>query len=145
MRKTAIAISILIAVFIPYKFDALARQQSTVWAVDFVKTKEGQFDDYLKFNEANWVKAREEMKKQGTILSYKVLTLPHNSGDEWNILLMTEYADMKMYEAREKSYQAAVAKIRPAGQGATLINGKGARQMADIKFSKIFSSLSSSK
>jgi hypothetical protein len=145
VRQTAIAISILIAIFILCKSDGLAQQQSTIWAVDFVKTKQGQLDDYLKFNEVNWVKAREEMKKQGTILSYKVLTLPQDSGGEWNVLLMTEYADMKMYEAREKSYQSAVAKIRPAGQGATLINGKSARQMADIIFSKLFTSLTSSK
>lgn len=145
MRKTVITISILIAASILCVLEGRAQPPSSIWAVDFVKTKEGQFDDYMKFNGANWVKAREEMKRQGTILSYKVLTLPQDAAGEWNVLLMTEYADMKMFEAREKSFQAAVDKIRPAGEGAILINGKGARQMADIVFSKLFTSYSSSR
>jgi hypothetical protein len=117
MRRTAIAFTILITIFILWIIDGSAQQRPTIWAMDFVKTKDGHFDDYLKFNEANWRKARDEMKKQGTVLSYKVLTMPSAAQDEWDVLLMTEYADMKMYEAREKSYQDAIAKIRPAGEG----------------------------
>jgi hypothetical protein len=113
-----------------------AQQPATVWAVDFVKPKQGQFENYRKFLEANWVVAREEARRQGYIVSYKILVAAPLPDAEWDILLMTEYADRKMYDAREQSFQAVFKKIR-GDKGPTLINGLGARDLADIKFSKL--------
>lgn len=138
MKLPEIIIALLLLLLSLCPCEAQAQGRTTVWAVDFVKTKEGQFDDYMKFNEAYWARARAEMKRQNTVVSYKVLTLSPESAGEWNVLLMTEYADMKMYGAREESYRAAVAKIRQAGQGATPADGKRPRQMADIVLSKLF-------
>lgn len=112
-----------------------SQNPSGVWAVDFVKTKDGHFDDYLKFIEANWATARKEAQKQGYILSYRVLILPSNP--EWDVLLITEYANMEKYEAREENFRKVFEKIRQS-KGPTLINGLGARDLADIKFSRLF-------
>jgi hypothetical protein len=113
-----------------------AQQPGTsVWAIDFVKPKEGQRDHYLRFIEANWIKAREEARKQGFILSYKVLVPPSQENDAV-LLLLTEYADMKSYEAREENFKIVFAKIQP--NGPTLINGLSSRQLADISSSKLF-------
>lgn len=117
---------------------AEAQDRSTVWAMDFVKTKDGHFEDYLKFVEANWVKARKEARKQKFIVSYKLLTLPSNA--EWDVLLMTEYESVTAYEAREENFKKVFEIIRK-GKGPTLINGLGSRDLADIKFSKLLNEL----
>lgn len=106
-----------------------------MWAVDFVQTKDGQFADYLRYVDANWRKAREEMKRDGAVVSFAVLTEPN--GEDWDVMLLTEYADLAQFDAREQSYQQAIARLRPNGGGPTLIDGKGARDLADIKSSRV--------
>ena len=41
------------------------------------------------------------MKKDGQIISYKVLTTEAHGSNDWNIMLMTEYKDMATKEANE--------------------------------------------
>ena len=110
--------------------------RSTVWAIDFVQTKDGQFENYMRFIDANWRTARDEMQRAGAVVSFSVSIDPTGAKD-WNVMLLTEYADLTQFEAREQSYQRAIAKVRPNGVGPTLIEGKGARDLSSIKFSRV--------
>ncbi|HYB95792.1 MAG TPA: hypothetical protein VEC39_12505, partial [Vicinamibacterales bacterium] len=109
-----------------------------VWAVDFVKAKPGELENYVAYCRANWALAREEMKAAGSVLSYRIL-VDESDHHEWDVMLITEYRDRAAFDAREQAYQAAIARIRPAGQRPTLINGKGARDLADIRYSRTLS------
>lgn len=108
----------------------------SVWATDFVKTKEGQYDNYLRSLAANWEKARIKAIELGYVKAYRVLTLPGNP--EWDVVLMTEYADRASFDRREEHFSEVFKLVDP--DGPTLIDGKRARQLADILFSKEFSS-----
>lgn len=108
----------------------------SVWATDFVKTKDGQHENYLRSLRANWEKARVKAIELGYAKAYRVLTLPGNR--DWDVVLMTEYADRASYEKAEEHF-AEVFNLIPAN-GPTLIDGKTPRQLADIQFSKEFSS-----
>ncbi|MGH9949593.1 MAG: hypothetical protein ACRD6X_20665, partial [Pyrinomonadaceae bacterium] len=56
---------------------------------------------YLNYVAGDWKREQEALKKDGQILSYKVITTEaHGSGD-WNIMLMTEYKDLATMEANE--------------------------------------------
>lgn len=112
------------------------QDQGTVWVVDFVKTKNGLRDDYLKYVETNWASARAEMVKQGTAVSYQVLESPTASRD-WDVLLMTEYASMTQFNAREESYVAALNVVRPNNAPPTPVNGRGMRDLADVRFTTL--------
>ena len=120
-----------------------AQSKSSVWAVDYVKAKAGHYEDYLKFLEANWVKARAEARSQKFIVSYKLLVFPQDSKNEWDFMLMTEYTDRTTFEAREANFKKVFARIR-GDKGPTLINGLGSRELADIVMSKEFSEVASS-
>jgi hypothetical protein len=136
-KKSIVTFTFLVMLYVLTSSGVHAQwRRTSVWAVDFVKPREGQRHNYLKYIEANWMKAREEAKKQGIIVSYKVLVLPPSGEDDFVLLLMTEYADMKGYEAREENFKKVFAKIAP--NGPTLINGLGSRQLAEITSSKIF-------
>ena len=109
-----------------------APQDASVWAVDLVRTKPELRADYLEYVSANWVPVREEMKRHGAVSWFRVLTAPADKGGGWDVMLVTEYPSRAAYDAREASYEKAVARTRGPGQGPRLIRGRGARELAEI-------------
>lgn len=108
----------------------------SIWATDFIKTKDGQHEAYLRSLRANWEKARVKAIELGYVKAYRVLTLPGNA--DWDVVLMTEYADRASFDKAEEHFQEVFRLVMP--NGPTRIDGKGPRELADIRFSKEFSS-----
>ncbi len=76
-------------------------RNGSVWSIGFIQMKPGMETAYLNYVAGDWKREQEALKKDGQIISYKVLTTEaHGSGD-WNIMLMTEYKDMATMEANE--------------------------------------------
>ncbi len=76
-------------------------RNGTVWNVALIQMKPGMETAYLNYVAGDWKREQEALKKDGQIISYKVLTTEaHGSGD-WNIMLMTEYKNMATMEANE--------------------------------------------
>ncbi|MDQ3799876.1 MAG: nuclear transport factor 2 family protein [Acidobacteriota bacterium] len=113
-----------------------AQTNSSVWTVDFVKTKDGQQTNYLKFIEQNWARARSFMKQKGIANSYQVLSLPASDKAEWDVLLMTEYANQAGYEQREAVFQEYRKTAQTVGNDAA--NKINPREISEIKFSRVF-------
>jgi len=88
----------------PYK-------DGTVWSVTFIKTKPGMSDDYLKSLAATWRKVNDAAKKEGLILSYKILSGDAANRDDWDLLLMVEHKNMASLDGLDEKYQAISAKI----------------------------------
>jgi hypothetical protein len=107
--------------------------KTSVYAVDFVKIKDGEQANYLKFIEQNWAKARLFMKEKGIVASYKSVSVPAAKDTQWDALLITEYADEEGYGKRETVFDE-YRKTNPV----TKINGKTAREMSEIKFSRTY-------
>lgn len=107
--------------------------KTSVWAVDFVKTGDGQQENYLKFIEQNWAKARQFMKDKGIVASFRYLSVPAAKDAKWDALLVTEYVNQEGYDRREAIFE----EYRKENKG-TLIGGKSAREMSEIKLSRIF-------
>lgn len=107
--------------------------QASVYAVDFVRINDGQQADYLKFIEQNWARARAFMKDKGIVASYRSLSVPATRETVWDALLITEYVGREGYERREAVFDE-YRKKNPAA----LVNGKTAREMSEIKFSRAF-------
>jgi len=68
-----------------------AYTEGSVWDLSLIRTTAGMEDDYLKSLAATWKPVLEEAKKQGLVLSYKVLSANAATADDWDILLMVEY------------------------------------------------------
>ena len=56
---------------------------------------------YLKYVASEWKREQDALKKDGQILSYKVLTTEAHGSNDWNIMLMAEYKDLATMEANE--------------------------------------------
>lgn len=126
--------SIIFAVILLMAIGVSAQTAKTsVWAVDFVKTNDGEQANYLKFIEQNWVRARQFMKDKGIVASYQFLSVPAAKDARWDALLVTEYVNQEGYDRREAVFEEyrKENKATPAGE-------KTAREMSEIKFSRTF-------
>ncbi|MGE0130730.1 MAG: hypothetical protein AB7U82_21845 [Blastocatellales bacterium] len=86
-------------------------RNGTVWNIGFVRMKPGMETAYLTYVAGDWKREQEALKKDGQILSYKILqTEAHGSGD-WNLMLMTEYKDLATYERNLEKADALLQKV----------------------------------
>jgi hypothetical protein len=93
-----------------------------VWALEFVKVKPGTFGPTMVYLDDNWMRVRAEAKRQGAILTYnriageRPMALPakessNNDGNDWDILLMTEYKNQAAYDGREKLFASILKRL----------------------------------
>lgn len=106
MKHKRILVGSIIAILLTFSvvvFAQVARpyRNGSVWNVAFIRVKPGMDSAYMNYLATDWKKNQEALKKDGLIISYKVLTTEaHGSGD-FNTLLMTEYKDLATMEANE--------------------------------------------
>jgi hypothetical protein len=72
--------------------------EGSVWDLTMVRTTEGMSDDYLRSLGMTWRRTLDEAKKQGLIVSYKVISTGASGPDDWNLLLMVEYKNWAAFD-----------------------------------------------
>ena len=82
----------------------------SVWTVDFVRLKPGRGIEYGRQLAATWKKALEENKKQGLVLSYKILTGIPSNRDDFTHMLMIEYPNFAAFDEQDK-VDATIKKV----------------------------------
>lgn len=83
----------------------------SVWTMAFIRIKPGMDTAYLNYIASTWKSVQETMKKEGLIVSYKVLTTEGHTTQDFNIILMTEFKDLGSMEANEAKADALSQKI----------------------------------
>lgn len=83
----------------------------SVWNIAFIRMKPGMETAYLNYLAGPWKTNQEAAKKEGIILSYKVLTVEGHTPGEWNVMLMTEYKNLASLEANEDKADALAQKV----------------------------------
>lgn len=86
--------------------------EGPVWGCGSYRTKDGQFDNYMKYLRSNYLPTTEEGKKQGLILDSKVFVQPPSSPTDWNILICTlysSYGKARDYNAENDEKWKAIA------------------------------------
>jgi hypothetical protein len=76
-------------------------RNGSVWSIGFIKMKPGMETAYLNYVAGDWKREQEALKKDGQIISYKVMTTEDHGSDDWNIMLMSEYKNLATMEANE--------------------------------------------
>ena len=85
--------------------------EGSVWAITFVKVKPGMADEYLRSVASTWKMVNEEAKKQGLVLSYKILSGDAANRDDWDLMLMIEYKNMASFDGTDEKFRAISAKV----------------------------------
>ena len=116
MKRNRILVGSLIALVLTLSVVVLAQvnrpyRNGSVWNIGFIQMKPGMDTAYLNYVATDWKRNQEASKKDGLILSYKVLTTEAHGTTDWNIMLMTEYKDMATMEANEAKADALLQKV----------------------------------
>ena len=107
MKRQRMLIGLLVVFVLALSVVAFAQVQrpfrkGTVWSIGFIRMKPGMDNAYLNYVAGDWKREQEAMKKDGQIVSYRVLqSEAHGTGD-FNLMLMTEYKDLATYEKNQE-------------------------------------------
>jgi hypothetical protein len=96
-------------------------RNGSVWSVSYIQMKPGMETAYMNYIATDWKRNQEALKKDGLILSYKVMTTETHGKGDWNVMLMSEYKDLATKEANEAKednlYQAVLGNDEKQMQG----------------------------
>jgi hypothetical protein len=110
---TILAAAFLLSFSLPTQSVAqgLPYTEGSVWSVGFVKTKPGMTNDYYKNLAENWQKTNEAAKKEGLVLSYKILSGPAANTEDWDVMLLVEYKNLAALDGMAEKMEALSARM----------------------------------
>ena len=88
----------------PYK-------EGSVWTVTFVKVKPGMMDTYLRDLGANRKKLMEQAKKDGLILSERLLSGDATGREDFDLILMVEFKNWAAFDGLSDKFRALAEKV----------------------------------
>jgi hypothetical protein len=91
--------------------DSAPYTEGSVWQVSFIKIKPGQDDDYLKTLKTSWQALVDEGKKEGYIVSSKILYGQSASPQDFDLILMFEVKNMAALDGFRAKEDAALQKV----------------------------------
>ena len=83
-----------------------SESEKPVWTMESMKVKPGMFGITLGYLDDNWMRVREEAKRQGAVLSYHRIAENGSLEGDREIVLLTEYKNQASYDAREKLFSS---------------------------------------
>ena len=103
MKLNRILVGSLIALVLTLSVVVFAQvnrpyRNGTVWSIGFIRMKPGMDTAYLSYIAGDWKREQEALKKDGQIISYRVLQTEAHGSTDWNLMLLTEYKDLATYE-----------------------------------------------
>lgn len=107
----SLAIALLIAGVSVYAQVTRPYHNGTVWNISFIRIKPGMDSAYMNYLASSWKAEQEAQKKDGNIISYKVMSVEGHTTGEFNLMLMTEYKSLAAMEASEDKADAVTQKV----------------------------------
>ena len=81
-----------------------------LWQVQFIRTKPGMTDLYLKNLSDGWVKEMKAAKDAGYIIDYKIFQAQPASENDWDLMLMYEIKNFAMLDGMSDKMEALMKK-----------------------------------
>jgi hypothetical protein len=100
-------------------------ENGTVLDVASIQTKDGHFNDYMRWLASDWKRQEEALKKAGVITDYHVYLVQNQRAGEPDIFLTQTYKNMAVFDATQAQQYALQAKI--AGSIAKSDQGQASR------------------
>ena len=107
----SIVLSVLVVAVTAYAQVKRPFHNGSVWNIAFIKMKPGMETAYLNYLAGPWKANQEAMKKEGLVVSYKVLTTEGHGTGDWNVMLMTEYKNLATMEANQDKADAVSQQV----------------------------------
>lgn len=114
LRRSAVAVLIPLA-GLGLASEAGAQERpytnGSVWDVTYVKTTPGHFDDYLEDLAQGWKKVNDAAMEKGLIKSYKIISAPAANGEDWDLILLTEYPNWAVFDGADEKFDPIVEEV----------------------------------
>ena len=94
---------------------AFAQNSKSISVIDYVKIKDGKRAEALFFYESNWKKYRDVALAKGFIRSYHLLANTSPQVKEYDLMLITEYADENQSRLSEERFSQIIKELAPQG------------------------------
>jgi len=111
MAIGSLAVLILIAGISVFAQINRPYHNGSVWNIAFIRIKPGMDTAYMNYVATQWKAEQEAQKKDGNLLSYRVMSVEGHTPGEWNLMLMTEYTNLARMEADEDKAEAVAQKV----------------------------------
>jgi hypothetical protein len=85
--------------------------EGPLWQVQFIQTKPGMTQLYLKNLSVGWIKEMQAAKDAGYIMDYKVLSTPLVSENSWDLMLIYEIKNYAMLDGATEKMEAIAKKV----------------------------------
>jgi len=120
----------------------LPYREGSVWNVTLIKVKPGMFNTYIRDLAASRKPLMEEAKKQGLILSEKMLSGSAANRDDFNMILMVEYKNWAAYDGLSAKFDVISNKMIGSEDKRMQINVKrtdmreivGSKNMQEVSY-----------
>lgn len=87
-----------------------------VWEVQYVKTKAGMNEVYLKDLATHWIKLTDAAKSRGYIMDYKVFGATPGSEKDWDLMLLIEFKNYAALDGIGDKMSALAKEILGSGE-----------------------------
>jgi len=114
MKRRALALLAVLVLIVGISVYAQVNRpyhNGSVWNIAFIRIKPGMDTAYMNYVATSWKAEQEAQKKDGNILSYRVMSVEGHTAGEWNLMLMTEYRNLATMEANEDKSEAVAQKV----------------------------------
>ena len=112
----------LSAISVAQADDRVYDDGGSVWAISFIETKPGHFDDYIANLDQIWRRYLDEQKKDGDVLSYKMIPIAFPRDGEPNLMLMVEFKNWATLDRGNDYFDELVEKLQGGIDQATQSN-----------------------
>lgn len=87
----------------------VAQSTTGIWVIDLVKITPGKEKEAIYFYTNNWQVFREAAKKEGYISSYQMIRTHKQDVAQFDLLLMTEFADSASFNNMEENFRRIIS------------------------------------
>jgi hypothetical protein len=92
--------------------------EGPLWQVQFIHTKSGMSNLYLKNLSEGWIKQMRAAKEAGLITDFKVLSAPASSENDWDLMLLYQLKNYAMLDGLRDKMDAISKKVFNADEDA---------------------------
>ncbi|MCO6509196.1 MAG: TlpA family protein disulfide reductase [Aridibacter famidurans] len=95
--------------------DGLLAKPGPIAVTELVKIMNGKRDEAIFYYRNNWMKLREEALKRGYIESFELQVGDPKEEAEFDIVLITRYANKAQFDTSEPNFQKLIKELLPIG------------------------------
>jgi len=120
----ALAMTLTMGAAAPAMAQESSYKPGSVFEATSVKVMPGQFENYMDYLAGRWKTIQEFGKKEGVVLSYRVLAINNPRENEPTLILLVEYKDYETNAQREAFSKKLDAHLKETDRSAQVGNAE---------------------